>query len=164
MLTVSGLSLIPFSGSITIDGASGRFLAFWTTLVQAAFSYLGTEIVCLTAGEAENPRRNVPKAIRRVFYRILVFYVVGVFVIGITVDPNNPNLLSSLNFFHPRSQSFSNPATIISQRIWCQSCCLSLGDCHRNGRNCGIAVNHQCCRSSFRLREIATSYSTAIIY
>lgn len=66
--------------------------------MQAAFSFLGTEIVALTAGEAENPRRNVPKAIRRVFYRvrsfsppkstfahsaspqILFFYVIGVFI------------------------------------------------------------------------------------
>ncbi|RYE83547.1 MAG: hypothetical protein EOO65_03750, partial [Methanosarcinales archaeon] len=40
----------------------------WATLTQAAFSYLGVEIVCVTAGEAQNPRRNVPKAIRRVIY------------------------------------------------------------------------------------------------
>ncbi|KAM0755033.1 AAT family amino acid transporter [Meredithblackwellia eburnea MCA 4105] len=76
-----------------IPGPKGRFLAFWSTFVKAAFSFLGTEIVALTAGEAENPRRNVPKAIRRVFYRILVFYIFGVLAISLIVSPNNPDLL-----------------------------------------------------------------------
>ncbi|GAA5991735.1 hypothetical protein JCM11641_004847 [Rhodosporidiobolus odoratus] len=75
-----------------IPGATGRFLAFWSTLVQGAFSYLGTEIVALTAGEAQNPRRNMPKAIRRVFFRILFFYVIGTFIMGLIVSPNDPAL------------------------------------------------------------------------
>ncbi|GAA5834721.1 hypothetical protein JCM9279_007091 [Rhodotorula babjevae] len=82
----------PFQQQNGIPGTKGRFLAFWTTLVQAAFSYLGTEIVALTAGEAENPRRNVPKAIRRVFFRIIFFYIIGTFVIGLIVSPDDPNL------------------------------------------------------------------------
>jgi amino acid transporter len=76
-----------------IPGTKGRFLAFWATFINAAFSYLGTEIVALAAAEAENPRRNVPKAIRRVFYRIVMFYVGGVIVIGWLVPYNSPNLL-----------------------------------------------------------------------
>lgn len=44
----------PFQQENGIPGTKGRFLAFWTVLVQSAFSYLGTEIVALTAGEAEN--------------------------------------------------------------------------------------------------------------
>ena len=57
------------------------------------FEHSGTEIVALAAGEAENPRRNVPKAIRRVFYRILIFYIGGVIVIGWLVPYDDPNLL-----------------------------------------------------------------------
>ncbi|TDL19138.1 amino acid permease [Rickenella mellea] len=76
-----------------IPGAKGRFLAFWATFINAAFSFLGTEIVALAAAEAENPRRNVPKAIRRVFYRILLFYIGGVIVIGWLVAYNDPRLL-----------------------------------------------------------------------
>ncbi|GAA5892923.1 hypothetical protein JCM6882_006895 [Rhodosporidiobolus microsporus] len=78
-----------------IPGAKGRFLAFWSTLTQGAFSYLGTEIVALTAGEAQNPRRNMPKAIRRVFFRIAFFYVIGTFVMGLIVSPNDPNLTNA---------------------------------------------------------------------
>ncbi|KAA1088612.1 hypothetical protein PGTUg99_006712 [Puccinia graminis f. sp. tritici] len=76
-----------------IPGSTGRFLAFWSVLVQAAFSYQGTEIVALAAGEAENPRRNVPKAINKVFYRILIFYIGGMTVVGLLVPFTSPQLL-----------------------------------------------------------------------
>ena len=59
-------------------GALGRFLAFWKVFIQATFSYGGSEMVVIAAGETENPRRNIPKAVRRVFWRILIFYVLAV--------------------------------------------------------------------------------------
>ncbi|BGP54424.1 hypothetical protein JCM8202v2_002002 [Rhodotorula sphaerocarpa] len=85
----------PFQQENGIPGTKGRFLAFWTTMVQSAFSYLGTEIVALTAGEAENPRRNVPKAIRRTFFRIVLFYFIGTFVMGLIVSPTDPRLTNA---------------------------------------------------------------------
>ena len=48
-------------------------------LIQAAYSYIGTEITAIAAGEAQNPKRNVPKAIKRVYVRILLFYLGGTF-------------------------------------------------------------------------------------
>ncbi|SCV73725.1 BQ2448_6155 [Microbotryum intermedium] len=75
-----------------IEGAKGRFLGFWAVLIQAAFSYIGTEIVAITAGEARNPKKTLPKAIRRVYVRILLFYILGVFVIGLLVASNDPRL------------------------------------------------------------------------
>lgn len=48
-------------------------------MTQAAFSFIGTEIVAIAAGEAKNPRRNIPKAIKRVYIRILLFYIGGTF-------------------------------------------------------------------------------------
>lgn len=65
------------------------FLGFWSTLTNALFAYIGTELIGVTVGEAQNPRRNIPIAIRRTFYRILVFYVGGVFVIGLVVPSTN---------------------------------------------------------------------------
>lgn len=47
-------------------GDTGRFTGLWSTLVNAAFSYGGVEMVAVAAGEAANPRKNIPKAIRRV--------------------------------------------------------------------------------------------------
>ncbi|GAA5964555.1 hypothetical protein JCM8115_003920 [Rhodotorula mucilaginosa] len=84
----------PFKQLNGIPGALGRFLSFWTVFIQAAFSFLGTEIVALTAAEAENPRRNVPKAIKRVFARIVFFYVVGVLMMSLIVSPSDPRLIN----------------------------------------------------------------------
>jgi len=61
-------------------------------LTQAAFSYLGTEIVAIAAGEAKNPRRNIPRAIKRVYVRILLFYIGGTFIIGLLVPSNDKHL------------------------------------------------------------------------
>ncbi|KAF9030758.1 dicarbixylic amino acid permease [Panaeolus papilionaceus] len=68
------------------------FLGFWATLTNALFAYMGTELIGVTVGEAENPRRNIPIAIRRTFWRILIFYVGGVFVIGLIVPSTDENL------------------------------------------------------------------------
>lgn len=74
-------------------GATGRFLGFFSVLIYASFTYAGVEMVAAAAGEAENPRRNVPKAVRRTIWRILAFYVLGSFCIGCIVASNDANLL-----------------------------------------------------------------------
>ncbi|OLL21893.1 putative proline-specific permease put4 [Neolecta irregularis DAH-3] len=71
-------------------GDIGRLCGLWKVMLQAAFSYSGTELIAITAGEARNPRRNVPKAVRRVFWRIIIFYVFGVLAIGVLVPYNDP--------------------------------------------------------------------------
>ncbi|ESK82573.1 dicarboxylic amino acid permease [Moniliophthora roreri MCA 2997] len=68
------------------------FLGFWSTLTNALFAYMGTELIGVTVGEAENPRRNIPRAIKQTFWRILVFYVGGVFVISLIVPSTNDQL------------------------------------------------------------------------
>lgn len=54
------------------SGALGRFLAFCKVFVQATFAYGGSEMCVVAAGETQNPRLNIPKAVRRVFWRILI--------------------------------------------------------------------------------------------
>ncbi|KAK0505875.1 amino acid permease [Armillaria luteobubalina] len=82
----------PFAQYGGISGAEGRFLGWWSVMTQAAFSFIGTEIVAIAAGEAKNPRRNLPKAIRRVYIRILLFYIGGTAVIGLLVPSTDPRL------------------------------------------------------------------------
>lgn len=74
------------------DGDAGRFLAFWSTMVSATFAYLGTELVGVTVGEAQNPRATIPRAIKLTFYRILVFYVLSVLLVGTLVPFNHKKL------------------------------------------------------------------------
>lgn len=47
-------------------GNTGRFLGLFSVLVNAAFSYAGVEIVAVASGESKNPKRNLPKAARRI--------------------------------------------------------------------------------------------------
>jgi amino acid transporter len=75
-------------------GNTGRFAGLFATLVNAAFSYGGVEMVAVAAGEAENPRKNIPKAVKRVFWRILFFYVLGSLAIGVIVPADDDRLLS----------------------------------------------------------------------
>ncbi|KAA1469476.1 dicarboxylic amino acid permease [Dentipellis sp. KUC8613] len=72
------------------------FLGFWSTLTNALFAFIGTELIGVTVGEAENPRKNIPKAIRRTFFRIVFFYVGGVLIIGMIV-PSTVNDLFTAN-------------------------------------------------------------------
>ncbi|THH09724.1 hypothetical protein EW145_g1807 [Phellinidium pouzarii] len=76
--------------------ATGRFLALLSVLIQAAFSFQGMELVAIAASETESPRRNISKAVRRVFYRILIFYMLGILMTGMLVPYNDPNLLSNV--------------------------------------------------------------------
>ncbi|KAI9063004.1 amino acid permease [Trametes sanguinea] len=82
----------PFVQYNNIGGAKGQFLGWFAVLTQAAFSFIGTEIVAIAAGEAKNPRRNLPKAIKRVYVRILLFYIGGVIIIGLLVPSSDPSL------------------------------------------------------------------------
>jgi len=74
-----------------IGGASAISLAFFT----AGFSFQGTELVGIAAGESENPEENVPKAINAVFWRILLFYIGAIAVVGFLIPWTDPNLLKS---------------------------------------------------------------------
>ena len=82
----------PFVQYAGISGSWGRFLAFWGSLTQAAFSYIGTEVVAIAGGEAKNPRRNIPRAIKKVYIRMTLFYLCGVAIIGLLVPSTDPGL------------------------------------------------------------------------
>ncbi|KAI0199492.1 amino acid permease [Astrocystis sublimbata] len=79
-----------------VGGALGRFLAFWKVFIQATFSYGGSEMVVIAAGETEDPRRNIPKAIRRVFWRIALFYVLAIFLVTLCVSSQDNRLLDAI--------------------------------------------------------------------
>lgn len=71
-----------------------KFAGFWSVLIKAGFSYQGTELVGIAAGETENPRKTVPSAIRKTFFRIIFFFILTIFFIGIVVPSNNPDMVA----------------------------------------------------------------------
>ncbi|MBA5770478.1 gamma-aminobutyrate permease, partial [Escherichia coli] len=73
----------------------GGFFAILGTFLIAGFSFQGTEMVGIAAGESATPETSVPKAIKQVFWRILLFYIFAIFIIGMIIPYTNPNLLSA---------------------------------------------------------------------
>jgi amino acid transporter len=71
------------------------FKGFCSVFVTAAFSFSGTELVGLAAAETKNPLKSLPGAVRQVFWRITLFYVVGLTFVGLLVRSDNPNLLGA---------------------------------------------------------------------
>ncbi|MBS5594632.1 MAG: amino acid permease [Clostridiales bacterium] len=72
-----GFSNLTAHGGFLPHGMGGVFSA----LVMVAFAFIGVELIGVTAGEAENPRKVIPKAINTVIYRVLIFYIGALFVI-----------------------------------------------------------------------------------
>ncbi|KAK6461545.1 amino acid permease-domain-containing protein [Scheffersomyces coipomensis] len=66
-----------------------------TTFVTAAFSYGGTEMIGLTAAETENPRKTLPKAIKQVFWRIALFYIISLTLVCTLVGYNDDRLIGA---------------------------------------------------------------------
>ncbi len=69
------------------------FKGFCTIFVTAAFAFSGTELVGLAAAESANPLKSLPGAVRQVFWRVTLFYVLGLFFVGLLVSSNDPRLL-----------------------------------------------------------------------
>ena len=74
------------------DENTGRFLAFWSTLLIASYSYANVQIVALAGAETKNPRTIIPNAIKMTFWRVAVFYILSLFIVGLLVPYNDPNL------------------------------------------------------------------------
>ncbi|PRT56582.1 General amino-acid permease GAP1 [Wickerhamiella sorbophila] len=60
--------------------------------VNAAFAFTGTELSGLAAAEALNPHKTLPRAVKQVFWRIILFYIVSLTIVSMLVPYNNPNL------------------------------------------------------------------------
>ncbi|ATO19647.1 lysine transporter [Acinetobacter sp. LoGeW2-3] len=61
----------------------------------AGFSFQGTEMVGVAAGESKDPQKTIPVAIKQIFWRILLFYIVCIFIIGTLIAYDDPRLLQA---------------------------------------------------------------------
>ncbi|AQZ18970.1 ALP1 (YNL270C) and CAN1 (YEL063C) [Zygosaccharomyces parabailii] len=86
------------TGIISKDKNEARFLGWVSSLINAAFTYQGTELVGITAGEAANPRKTVPRAIKKTVFRILIFYILSLLFIGLLVPYNDPMLKNQQSY------------------------------------------------------------------
>jgi L-asparagine transporter-like permease len=101
---IVGLSLILGADSEAAMGAAnltrhGGFLPYgwkgvWLSLTITVTSYMGVEIIAVTAGEAENPEVTIPHAMRSIVWRLILFYVLAIAVM-VTMVPWNQTAGSS---------------------------------------------------------------------
>lgn len=84
-------------GAPFVGGIGG----FASVFVTASFAYGGTESIAITAGETASPHKNIPRVIKNVFWRILLFYVISILLIGLNVPYTTPNLASKTSATSP---------------------------------------------------------------
>jgi amino acid transporter, AAT family len=91
-------------GAPFVDGIGG----FASVFVSASFAYGGTESIGITAGETANPARTIPRTVRNVFFRIVLFYILSLLIVGLNVPYDHPGLDSG--------DSQTSPFTIVFQQ------------------------------------------------
>lgn len=72
------------------SGFLNGFQGFCSVFVSAAFAYVGTELTGLAAAETIDPKKEIPRASKQVVWRILIFYIVNLFLIGLNVPADSP--------------------------------------------------------------------------
>ncbi|VEG90255.1 amino acid permease [Legionella spiritensis] len=73
----------------------GGWLGILGAFMIAGFSFQGTELIGIAAGESHDPGVNVPKAVKMVFWRVLLFFILSLFIISLLIPYTSPQLMSS---------------------------------------------------------------------
>ncbi len=69
----------------------------WLSLTITVTSYMGVEIIAVTAGEAEQPEVTIPRAMRNIVYRLIFFYVLAIAIMVTMVPWNQAGSSSTLS-------------------------------------------------------------------
>ncbi|KHN94306.1 Amino acid/polyamine transporter I [Metarhizium album ARSEF 1941] len=78
----------PFVQYAGIPGSWGQFVGFWRVLVGgAAYAFSNVENISVAGAETQSPRHNIPRAAKRVFWRVMVFYMLTDFVSDSSSSP-----------------------------------------------------------------------------
>ncbi len=73
------------------NGFSGLFEVF----LLSGFAFQGTELIGVAAGEAKDPQRSIPRAVKQIFWRILLFYILVMLIISLVIPYTDPRLLNA---------------------------------------------------------------------
>src|SRR5438034_5096240 len=71
-----GLANLTQNGGFFPHGLRG----VWLALTLAITSYMGIEVIAVTAGEAQRPEESIPRAMRTIVFRLIIFYVLAITV------------------------------------------------------------------------------------
>ncbi len=84
LLLITGLGPWPAVGLANLT-SHGGFLphgwrGVWLAMSLVITSYMGVEVIAVTAGEAQNPSVSIPRAMRTIVYRLIIFYLLAITV------------------------------------------------------------------------------------
>jgi AAT family amino acid transporter len=88
-----GLSNLTQHGGFLPAGWKG----VWLSLTITVTSYMGVEIIAVTAGEAEHPEVTIPRAMRNIVWRLILFYVLAIGIMVTMVPWNQTGISSTLS-------------------------------------------------------------------
>ncbi|KAH3680987.1 hypothetical protein WICPIJ_008037 [Wickerhamomyces pijperi] len=107
LLSFIGISFSALCGNVPTPGNVGiklysepgafanGFKGVCACFITSAFSLGGTEAMILTAADQEKPRKSIPKSLKFVAYRVVVFYVLAVFFLGLMIAYSDSSLMGA---------------------------------------------------------------------
>jgi lysine-specific permease len=99
----------------TIPGAplKNGLQGFLDVFILAFFAFGGTELVGITAAETKDPSTSIPTAIKQTFWRITLFYIGSVAVMGLVLRNDDPRLLNPSNKAPSSTLAATSPFTLV---------------------------------------------------
>jgi len=82
------------------------FKGFCSVFVTAAFAFAGTELIGLAASESKTPLQTLPSACKQVFWRVTLFYILSLLMVGLLISPEDPNLIGGKAFANSQASPF----------------------------------------------------------
>jgi len=111
----SGTEAVGFSNWSSDKIFSGGFNGFLAVFIIAGFSFQGTELIGVAAGEAKDPSKSIPRAIKQTFWRLFLFYILSVLIICFIIPFDSPFLVNT------KGNVAMSPFTIIFKNIGIES-------------------------------------------
>ncbi|AYG44679.1 amino acid permease [Pseudomonas sp. Leaf58] len=69
--------------------------AVFAVMMTVVYAFQGCEIMGVAAGETEHPEKSIPRAVRNVVFRVLIFYVLAIAVLSAIVPYEQAGLMES---------------------------------------------------------------------
>ena len=96
IIGIMGGEQVGFHNFTIEDGPfHGGIKSIFSIFLIAGFSFQGTELIGIAAGESEDSEKNIPKAIKSIFWRILIFYLGTIVVLGAIIPFTEASLDTS---------------------------------------------------------------------
>lgn len=76
-----------------IGGGLGNLLGVVSSILISSYAYTGSEIGFVASMECRNPRKALPSVTKRVFGRVVFFYLLSIFLVGLNIYAGDPRLL-----------------------------------------------------------------------